>query len=92
MFTDQSVEEQSSGWSEVSEQPQSATAVSAEDVEQEKPCSVVQESKGKCKPKREKITRPCAGTAVQHPPFKARQSDVEKEEIGARGLASRRED
>ena len=62
MFTDQSVEEQSSGWSdvslvsEVSEQPQSATAVSAEDVEQEKPCIVVQESEGKCKPKRKKIT------------------------------------
>ena len=51
--TDQSVEEQSSGWSdvivvsEVSGQPQSATAVSAEDVEQEKPCIVVQESEGK---------------------------------------------
>ncbi|KAK2567711.1 t-SNARE domain-containing protein 1 [Acropora cervicornis] len=59
---DQSVEEQSSGWSdvivvsEVSEQPQSATAVSAEDVEQEKRCIVVQESEGKFKPKRKKIT------------------------------------
>ena len=30
--------------SEVSEQPHSATAVSAEDVEQEKRCTVVQES------------------------------------------------
>ena len=41
--------------SEVSEQPQSATAVSAEDVEQEKRCIVVQESEGKCKQKRKKI-------------------------------------
>ena len=62
MFTDQSVEEQSRGWSdvilvaEISEQPQSATAVSGEDVEQEKPCIIVQESEGKCKPKRKKIT------------------------------------
>ena len=60
IFADQSVEEQSSGWSdvivvsEVSEQPQSATAVSAEDVEQEKPCIVV--SEGKCKRKGKKIT------------------------------------
>ncbi|XP_067054998.1 uncharacterized protein [Acropora muricata] len=59
---DQSVEEQSSGWSdvivvsEVSEQPQSATVVSAEDVEQEKRCIVVQESEGKFKQKRKKIT------------------------------------
>ena len=42
--------------SEVSEQPQSATAVSAEDVEQEKPCIVVQESEGKCTRKGKKIT------------------------------------
>ena len=42
--------------SEVSEQPQSATTVSADDVEQEKPCIVVHESEGKCKPKRKKIT------------------------------------
>ena len=42
--------------SEVSEQPQSATAVSAEDVEQEKRCIVVQESEGKFKQKRKKIT------------------------------------
>ena len=62
MFTDQSVQEQGSRWSdvilvsEVSEKPQLATAVSAKDVEQEKPCIVVQESEGKCKPKRKKIT------------------------------------
>ena len=61
MFTDHSVEEQSGGWSdvilvaEVSEEAQSATAVSAEEVEQEKPCIVVQESEGKCKPKRKEI-------------------------------------
>ena len=30
--------------------------MSAKDVEQEKPCIVVQESAGKCKPKRKKIT------------------------------------
>lgn len=62
VFTGQSVEEQSSGCSdvilvsEVSEQPQSATAVSAEDGEQGKPCIVEQESEGKWKPKRNKIT------------------------------------
>lgn len=42
--------------------------------------------------KEENNTCPCAGAAVQHPPFKVRQSEVEKEEIGARGLASRRDD
>ena len=97
MFTDQSIEEQSSGRSdvilvsEVSEQPQSAIAVSAEDVEQEKSCIVVQESEGKCKPKRKKITHDL-GLEQQFNTFKARQSEVEKEELGARGLASRRED
>ena len=65
MFTDQSVEEQeeqSTSWddvitvSEASEQPQSATAVPAPEVELEKSCIVVQQPEGKLKPKRKKIT------------------------------------
>lgn len=66
IFTGQSVEEQNTGWGdvivvpeavpEVSEQPQSATTVSAEVLEREKTCIVVQESEEKRGSKRKKIT------------------------------------